>query len=59
MLADGLARWESAATIDVMEPALRRALNDLAAALEPTVDVAFSSDYAEHVRQAQADVLRP
>lgn len=58
MLAEGLGRWENDGTIDAMEPALRRVLNDLAAVLEPTVDVAFSPDYAECIRQAQADVLR-
>jgi len=58
VLADALGRWETDGTIAALEPAASRAMFDLAAALEPLVEVAFSDDYDAHLQRARAEVLR-
>jgi hypothetical protein len=60
VLSDALARWEAAGEVARLtgnDQAARRVLSDLIASFEPLVDVGFASDYAEHIRRAQAAVL--
>jgi len=53
VLSDALAIWERTGSIAADDAATRRVMQDLTAVLEPVVDVAFSPDYADHLRRAR------
>jgi hypothetical protein len=57
VLSDALAIWERTGSIGADDAATRRLIQDLTAVLEPVVDVAFSPDYADHLRRARQAVI--
>jgi hypothetical protein len=62
VLADMLGRWEQDGTLESLpfdDQAEQRVLWDLAAALEPLVDEAFSTNYAEVLAAARDNVRDP
>jgi hypothetical protein len=57
VLSDVLARWDADGTTTALGPAARRVVQEMTAVLEPTIDPAFSADYANYLRRAQEEVL--
>ncbi len=60
VLSDALSGWQSSGDLDRLagdDTAARLLLLDLTASLEPLVEVAFSDDYADHVRKARSGLL--
>jgi hypothetical protein len=57
VLAHALGEWENDGTLERLDDAAKRVLFDLAAALEPLVDDAFSVDYHHALERARGQVL--